>query len=114
MFKMIVYVSFPYTTESRLSVNRALFSLQKYMAPLYRELPQAAFVNALFSVYDDLDLTRDIRQVYPQARLLIDSADQLRVVTVQGYDYSPVVMAEAQYAMSLGKPVVFQETQNAK
>ena len=109
MFDMIVYVSVPYSLEHISTQRRALESLNKTLAGVYKRNPKWACVNPLYSFYSPQPTKPDYTALIVTIETLMRSSQAHIVVRVPGWEYSDVVLTECAIAAKHGVPTVFED-----
>jgi hypothetical protein len=106
---MIVYVSYPYAYDNLESRNKAIESLNKLFAKLYKTNTTWCFVNSIFSTYNNPDLnTTDMRKAtFFSSKTLLDSCSHVIIVRKPGWDYSEIVTEEGRYAYVKNLPISY-------
>lgn len=113
MYNMIAYVSIPYDISSHLNRGVATNRLGRVLSHLYSKQDRWAYVNALYSVHDNSELTSNIKAtsfnnvLFTFVNGLLRSSDKHVVVRLPDWDSSEIVMTECAYAAKLGIETVF-------
>lgn len=111
---MIVYFSYPYAINDSMSQRHAIIQLQKHMGRFKRLNPRMTPVNALLSVYDNPDFTKnklvtDEKLIFASARLLLDSSSAHVMIKGNGWEYDDIMKNECGYSLTYKKIPVLEE-----
>jgi hypothetical protein len=111
MLKMIAYISVPFLLDNQETKNKALKQLNGFLGKFYRDNPDKAAVNCLYSVYDNplLQDKATYRDVYSASELLIRSAEIHITLNVPGWEYSELVLNERHLARNLNKVMLIAD-----
>lgn len=104
MFKMLAYISVPYSHSDSDSKRDAILMMNKFIAGFVRKHPEWYVVNALYNEYGNINIED---AVYAQANLLIQASSLFLVLQVDGWSVNSMVQREAAIAAVAKKPVEY-------
>lgn len=108
---MIAYISVPFAFGDLGSINSAINSVNKHAALFMKHNKGSVLVNPLFSVYNADKKTNLFteHEFYVHAKVLIDAANTVIVLTPDNWEYSEVTKNELGYAYYVQKNIHYLE-----